>query len=86
MLKETGRHGFEFPPRGARAKAAGRGKPPKVKDEPKLDTTPRKVVRARKKGGRRSVRAQRERECDPAHEARAPRGEGERVAESAPPH
>jgi DNA topoisomerase-3 len=57
VLKENGRHGFEFPPRAAgEGRGRGRGKPPpKPTDEPKLDTTPRKVVRARKKGGRRSV-------------------------------
>jgi DNA topoisomerase-3 len=59
VLKESGRHGFEFPPRAAgEGRGRGRGKPPPKSDEPKLDTTPRKVVRARKaneKGGRRAV-------------------------------
>ena len=56
VLKENGRHGFEFPPRAAgEGRGRGRGKPPPKSDEPKLDTTPRKVVRARKKGGRRAV-------------------------------
>jgi DNA topoisomerase III len=54
VLKENGRHGFEFPPRAA-GEGRRRGKPPRKSDEPKLDTTPRKVVRARKKGGRRAV-------------------------------
>jgi len=56
VLKENGRHGFEFPPRAA-GEGRGRGKPPAKADEPKLDTTPRTVVRARrkKKAGRRSV-------------------------------
>jgi DNA topoisomerase-3 len=54
VLKENGRHGFEFPPRAA-GEGRRRGKPPPKSDEPKLDTTPRKVVRARKKGGRRAV-------------------------------
>jgi DNA topoisomerase-3 len=57
VLKENGRHGFEFPPRAA---GEGRGKK-KTKSavpadeasaEPKPDLTPR---RARKKGGRRAV-------------------------------
>ncbi len=55
VLKETGRHGFEFPPRAA-GEGRGRGKPAAKTVAPKLDTTPRKVVRARKKkGGRRSA-------------------------------
>ena len=54
VLKENGRHGFEFPPRAAGA-GRGRRKPPRKSDEPKLDTKPRTVVRARKKGGRRSA-------------------------------
>jgi len=58
VLKENGRHGFEFPPRATgegRGRGRGRGKPPPRSEEPKLDTTPRTVVRARKGGGRRSV-------------------------------
>jgi DNA topoisomerase-3 len=66
VLKENGRHGFEFPPRAAgegrgRGRGRGRTEPPPAKAgaapsaEPKLDPTPRKVVRARKKGGRRAV-------------------------------
>ena len=54
MLKENGRHGFEFPPRAA-GEGRGRKKPPRSAQEPKLDTTPRNVVRARKQGGRRSA-------------------------------
>ena len=54
VLKENGRHGFEFPPRAA-GEGRGRRKPPRKTEEPKLDTTPRKVVRARKKGGRRAA-------------------------------
>jgi DNA topoisomerase-3 len=54
VLKENGRHGFEFPPRAA-GEGRGRKKPPRKSEEPKLDTTPRTVVRARKKGGRRSA-------------------------------
>jgi DNA topoisomerase-3 len=58
VLKENGRHGFEFPPRAAgEGRGRGRGKPPptpSASDEPKLETTPRKVVGARKRG-RRSV-------------------------------
>jgi DNA topoisomerase-3 len=58
VLKVSGRHGFEFPPRAAgEGRGRGRGKPPPKSDEPKLETTPRKVVRPRKgkKGGRRAV-------------------------------
>ena len=56
VLKENGRHGFEFPPRAA-GEGRGRKQPRRKAEEPKLDTTPRKVVRARKKGGRRSAAA-----------------------------
>jgi hypothetical protein len=55
VLKENGRHGFEFPPREPRG---DRGRPkPAGAAEPALDTAPRKVVRARKgkKGGRRAA-------------------------------
>jgi DNA topoisomerase III len=55
VLKENGRHGFEFPPR---APGAGRGRSkPAASDEPKRETKPRKVVRARrkKKTGQRAV-------------------------------
>jgi DNA topoisomerase-3 len=53
VLKETGRHGFEFPPRAA-GEGRGRGKKKKAaeSDDAKLDTKPRKVVRKRKKAGR----------------------------------
>jgi DNA topoisomerase-3 len=55
VLKENGRHGFEFPPRAAgEARGRGRGKAPQPSAEPAPETTPRKVVRARKKGGRRA--------------------------------
>jgi DNA topoisomerase-3 len=55
VLKENGRHGFEFPPREPRA---GRERPPPAPAgaaEAAVETRPRKVVRARKKGGRRAA-------------------------------
>jgi DNA topoisomerase-3 len=52
VLKENGRHGFEFPPRAA---GEGRGRTPRPAAEPEPEVTPRKVVRARKKGGRRAA-------------------------------
>jgi hypothetical protein len=55
VLKDNGRHGFEFPPR---AEGAGRGRrPPRRQAGPEAaPTAPRKVVRRRKAGGgRRAV-------------------------------
>jgi DNA topoisomerase-3 len=57
VLKENGRHGFEFPPR---AEGAGRGR--RRGDAPARAaaadaTAPRKVVRRRKAGGRRRAAA-----------------------------
>jgi DNA topoisomerase-3 len=54
VLKENGRHGFEFPPR---AEAAGRGRRGSPRRAPETAATePRKVVRRRKAGtGRRTA-------------------------------
>ncbi len=55
VLKENGRHGFEFPPRAA-AEGRGRRRPPtRAAADAGADPTPRKVVRRRKAGGRRVV-------------------------------
>jgi len=68
VLKETGRHGFEFPPRGEAAKRAGAGGDEKTTkkgarkkataDEGDAPAKPRKVARRRKKTGssRRAAR------------------------------
>jgi DNA topoisomerase-3 len=55
VLKENGRHGFEFPPRAEGAGRGRRGAPRRETAAPDA-TTPRKVVRRRKQaaGGRRA--------------------------------
>jgi DNA topoisomerase-3 len=60
VLKDNGRHGFEFPPRapGAAPRGRGRGRgraPAREKAEAPIDTAPRKVVRRRRAGGRRAA-------------------------------
>ena len=56
VLKENGRHGFEFPPR---SDGAARGRPggPRGRAAPAEAPAPRKVVRRRKAGGRRRAAA-----------------------------
>jgi DNA topoisomerase-3 len=59
VLKENGRHGFEFPPR-AEGAGRGRGRRGSPRREPAAEaaaTTPRKVVRRRKAGGGRRAAA-----------------------------